>query len=1066
MTKEIVQKIIKRDGRIVDFDSSKIKNAINKAIAAVGEKNGKKAELLSDEVVSIIEKRFYGKIPTVEDVQDIVEEMLIREGYTKAAKAYILYREKRTEIREAKRFIGVLDDLKLSVNATAVLQRRYLLKDEDGRITETPKQMFKRVASAIAEIDLLYEENDVKKTEEEFYQAMSNLEFLPNSPTLMNAGTPINQLSACFVLPVEDSMEGIFDALKHMAMIHKSGGGVGFSFSKLRPKGDVVKSTAGIASGPVSFMQVFDVATDVIKQGGRRRGANMGVLSVYHPDILEFITAKGREGALTNFNLSVAVDDKFMQAVEDDRKYDLINPRNGKLVKKLRARDVFDLIVAAAWNSGDPGIVFLDEVNRGNPTPYVGRIEATNPCVASDTWIMTANGPRQVKELVGKRFTAILNGEEWKTSDNGFFLTGNKVIHKLKTKEGFELRLTEDHKILKVKRMTRYKMETKWESVKNLKSEDKVVLNNHRNYNGWNGEFNEKEGYLIGLLIGDGTIKKDKVVLSSWGDAVAVRTLVLNYAKELPHRSDFKGWMEIKGRGEYRLSLGYLKKLAKKLGLGPGKKTVTPEMEKASSKFCKGLLKGLFDADGSVQGDHLKGVSIRLAQSDIEILTAVQRILLRFGIFSKIYKNRRSRSTSKLPNGKGGTKEYHIKPQHELVISNESMYHFHRMIGFGDSKKAEKLKKAIKSYKRKMNKEHFIATIEEVVPDTTDKVYDVQIPGINAFDANGFYIHNCGEQPLLPYESCNLGSINLVKMVKNSKIDWDKLKNTVKTAVHFLDNVIDANNFPIPQIEVETKKNRKIGLGVMGFAEMLIMLGIPYDSHKALKIAEEIMSFIKKHARDASVELGKSRGSFSNFKGSVWDKEGYEAMRNATTTTIAPTGTISIIADVTSGIEPLFAVSFVRDVMEGTKLLEVNALFEEIAKKRGFYSRELMMEIARKGSVQDIDRIPEDVRRIFVTALDIEPKWHVKMQAAFQKHVDNAVAKTVNLPSDASLDDVREVFMLAYKLKCKGITVYRYGSKKRQVLYLGSLFEGEPIVEHVSADSEYSGGCPATVCTF
>lgn len=861
------------------------------------------------------------------------------------------------------------DKLKFSLNTMKILQKRYLLKDEEGKVIETPEDMFKRVSNAVAIADNLYKDADVNKTEKDFYGVMSRLEFLPNSPTLMNAGTPINQLSACFVLPVEDSIEGIFNALKNMAIIHKSGGGVGFSFSNLRPKGDIVKSTKGVASGPVSFMRIFDVATDVIKQGGRRRGANMGILDVNHPDIIEFITIKEQEGVLNNFNLSVAVSDEFMKKVENDEKYRLINPRNGNTVKKLRAHDVFELIARTAWKCGDPGIIFKDEINRKNTVPLTGKIQATNPCVTSDTWIMTEKGPRQVKELIDRGFTAILNGEKWNAS--GFFLAGKKPVYKLKTKEGFKLRLTEDHKVLKVNGLTKYRMKTEWEMVKNLKNGDKIVLNNHKNFNGWMGEFSEKEGYLIGLS---------------------------------------------------------------------GRKTITEKMEKSSSRFCKGLIKGLFDANGSLDESGIEGVSIRF-QNDPEILESVQRMLLRFGIVSRI-------------------------SQHEIIISDENMFYFHDLIGFDDPDKSEKLNRVINNCKRKMSLEGFTATVDKIVPDCIEEVYDVQIPGINAFDANGFYIHNCGEQPLFNYESCNLGSINLVKMVKNNKIDFDKLKRTVKTAVHFLDNVIDINSFPLQKIKTETLKNRKIGLGVMGFAEMLIMLGIPYDSQDALDTAEKIMEFITFHAREASVKFGKRRGSFPNFKGSKYDKEGISTMRNATVTTIAPTGTISMIAGVTSGIEPLFAVSFVRDIMEGEKLLEVNKLFKDLAKKKGFYSRELMAKIAKKGSIQDINEIDDDIKEIFVTAHDVEPKWHVKMQAAFQKYIDNAVSKTVNLPPDASPDNVKEIILLACKLKCKGITVYRYGSKRKQVLYLNNFPEIKNNKKYLSAGSEYSGGCPSFNCPY
>jgi ribonucleoside-diphosphate reductase alpha chain len=691
-----MDKIRKRDGRIVAFDPQKITIAIQKAILAVKEKDGDLAREMSKEVVKLLEERFKDKTPSVEDVQDIVEEVLIKSGHAKVAKAYILYRQKRTELREVKKLIGVeRDELKLSINAVRVLERRYLLKDEKGNIIETPSGMFKRVAKTIAAVDKKYG-GDSRRSERKFYNMMASLDFLPNSPTLMNAGTALGQLSACFVLPVEDSLKSIFGTLRDMSLIHQSGGGTGFSFSRLRPRGDIVRSTKGVASGPVSFMRVYDQATEVIKQGGRRRGANMGILRVDHPDIIEFITSKEKEGFLDNFNISVGVTDEFMKAVKEDSEYDLINPRTGRPRGRLRARDVFDLMVTMAWRTGDPGIVFLDEINRRNPTPQLGEIESTNPC---------------------------------------------------------------------------------------------------------------------------------------------------------------------------------------------------------------------------------------------------------------------------------------------------------------------------------------------------------------------------GEVPLLPYESCNLGSINLSHMVEDGEINWEKLGETTRLGVHFLDNVIDANRYPLKAIEKATKGNRKIGLGVMGLAEMFAKMGIPYDSKEAIRTAEKLMKFISDEARKKSVELGRERGSFPNFVGSIW--EDFDAMRNATLTSIAPTGTISIIANTTSGIEPIFALSYVRNVM-GTQLLEVNPAFEEVAKERGFYSTDLMIRISRKGSIQDMRDIPDDVRRVFVTSLDIAPEWHVSMQAAFQKYVDNAVAKTVNLPANATLEDVRRVFMLAYKLKCKGITVYRYGSKSRQVLIIGGLKKetGEGVV----VDSEYSGGCPIGEC--
>lgn len=703
----IMEKIRKRDGTLQEFDATKITRAISKAQASINLDNQALVKEVTEEVLEILESRFPKAIPGVEDVQNIVEEALIKAGQPGVAKAYILYRKKRAEIREAKELLGVKDDLKLTVNAVKILEKRYLRKADIGEVIETPSEMMMRVAVAIAQAEANYgSQSHVEETTESFYRMLINLEFLPNSPTLMNAGTDLGQLAACFVLPVEDSMEGIFEAVKNMAIVHQSGGGTGFSFSRLRPRNDVVRSTGGIASGPVSFMRVFDEATEVIKQGGRRRGANMGILRVDHPDILQFVTTKVKDNILQNFNISVAATDEFMEAVKKDETYNLINPRTGKAVDRLRARDVFDLIVHMAWLCGDPGLVFIDQINRHNPTPEAGYIESTNPC---------------------------------------------------------------------------------------------------------------------------------------------------------------------------------------------------------------------------------------------------------------------------------------------------------------------------------------------------------------------------GEQPLLPNESCVLGSINLVKMFRNGGIDWEKLGSVTANAVHFLDDVIDVNTYPTDETRRMSMAHRKIGLGVMGFAELLIELGIPYDSEEALVLGEKIISFITETGRKKSIELAKKRGSFPEFDRSMW-KGRFPALRNATVTTIAPTGTISIIAGVSSGIEPLFAVSYVRNVLEGIKLIERNPAFERMALRRGIYSDELMSKVTQLGTIQEIEEIPVDMRKLFVTALDIEPSWHVKMQAAFQKHTDNAVSKTINLPQHASQKDVRDSYLLAHSLGCKGITIFRYGSQDSQVLTIddGSGNEPESMMiqpgltksrRYLEAESEYSGEC-------
>ena len=900
--------------------------------------------------------------------------------------------------------------------ALLVLKKRYLIKNEEGEPVETPDELFARVARAIAQAEDHYKSGDRERMAEAFYNMMARLEFLPNSPTLMNAGRELGQLAACFVLPVEDSLDSIFDGVKLTAKIHQSGGGTGFSFSRLRPRGDTVGSTMGVASGPVSFIKAFNMATEVIKQGGTRRGANMGILRIDHPDIEEFVTIKKNPQELVNFNLSVAVTDAFMQAFHKDEDFPLINPRNGHEMKRIKARNLLWQVAESAWATGDPGVIFIDTINRSNPTPHIGQMEATNPCVTGDTFVLTSAGPRQVRDLVGSPAQLVVHGKAFDTTSEGFFRTGTRSVLQLRTKEGMSIKLTPDHRVRRVTSLTRYTTTTEWVEARHLSHGDQLLLHNHKDFGEWPGEYSMSEGYLMGLLLGDGTIKKDKAVISVWTKkkgAASVMKEALACANAMPHRSDFKGFTSVTQGTEYRLSLIHVRRLAEVLGLTPGNKTITPDLEKCSSTFYRGFLKGIFDADGSVQGTQEKGVSIRLAQSDLSLLEAVQRMLLRLGMVSTIYPMRRAEGMKRLPDGRGGYRDYRVREQHELVLSNENLLRFHEKVGFADRSKKHRLTQALTQYRRALNRERFVATVEELRECGLEDVYDVNVPGINAFDGNGLYVHNCGEQPLLPYESCCLGSINLSKVVQNGSINWERLKELTHLGVRFLDNVIEMSRFPAAEIDAITRGNRKIGLGVMGFAHLLIRMGIPYDTPEAGAMGEQIMSFIQTESKIASKLLADSRGPFPNYKGSIWEKRNL-IQRNATTTTIAPTGTLSIIAGTSSGIEPIYDTRYTRLLLGDIRVEMVDPLYEEM--KDG----------------------PAEASKLFRKAYEVAPLDHLKIQSTFQKHVDNAVSKTINLPENATPDTILDIYVEAYRMGLKGTTVFRDKSKEYQILSCGT----------------------------
>jgi ribonucleoside-diphosphate reductase alpha chain len=788
---------------------------------------------------------------------------------------------------------------------------------------------------------------------------------------------------------VTDSLNSIFDGVKYTAKIHQTGGGTGFSFSKLRPKHDVVASTMGVASGPVSFIKVFNMATDVIKQGGTRRGANMGILRIDHPDIEEFVTIKHDPAELFNFNLSVAITDSFMQAYNADSDFALVNPRTKQAAKKVRARDLLRLIAESAWASGDPGVIFIDTINRANPTPHVGEIEATNPCVTRDTFVLTASGPRQVQDLLGRQTTLIVDGRPFLTGGRGFFKSGTRPVFQLDTEEGYTLRLTENHPVLRVVSQTRSGTSTEWVETKEVRQGDKLFLHNHRSFRNWPGKYGEAEGYLAGFLLGEG-----KPAESTGLALVSIASGEESLALISPSPPS-----------ESKLSLGDIKQMVTHLQILSRDKVITPALEKSSFLFYRGFLRGLFDCDGTVEGTQKKGVSVRLSGHHTEsLLQAVQRMLLRLGVVSRIIEEHRPEQADS------------TKARYELVITNNNVQYFDLLVGFGDPIKQVHLKQLLTSYKRLLNRERFTVTVKALTKLADEDVYDVRIPGVNAFDANGFYVHNCGEQPLLPWESCTLGSINLSRLVKNGEIDWDRLRELTHLGVRFLDDVVQMNKYPLPEIEKMSRGNRKIGLGVMGFAHMLIRLDIPYDAPEAETVGEKVMAFIQKESKLASKGLADERGPFPNYEGSLWQQKNL-LQRNATTTTVAPTGTLSIIANTSSGIEPIFETHYSRILFGDIHVQVVDPLYEET-----------------EGSITE----DESVRRLFRTAFQIAPFDHLKMQRAFQKHVDNAVSKTINLPDDATSETVLDIYVEAHRLGLKGTTVFRDKSKEFQVLSCGT----------------------------
>lgn len=975
----------------------------------------------------------------------------------------------------------------INQNALSVLEQRYLADNGDGKL-ETPEQMFRRVARNVAQVALTYghPQHYVDQLEEAYFSTMNSLDFMPNSPTLMNAGRPLQMLVACFVVPVGDSMEEIFDAVKWTALIQKGGGGTGFSFSSLRQEGALVSSTGGSSSGPLSFMEVFNATTNTVKQGGKRRGASMAVLNVHHPDILKFICCKEEDGKLSNFNISVGITREFMDAVADGTDYDLIEPNTNNVVGRVNARDVLRLIAQKAHANGEPGILFLSNINEKNQLPGLGMIEASNPCVSGNTRISTDRGLVKAVDLYSTGYpvrvvtdnrAGLEHSQLLKVMDSKqitatkryinslgttiqqashVFATGIKPVYRLTTKAGYTLDATLDHKIL---------TPSGYKELGTLSKTDEVLIQSGTG--GFGGFGSLGEGRILGWMVGDGSLyhKPRQVALMFYDKDVDLASIMAEHLSEVElsspklnrHYESPKPVKQKANTEKYTvISRRYYDRLAE---LGITEKLRVPEAVFQGSKDMQiGFLQGLFSADGTVcYSDKKQSCNVRLTSISMELLAEVQLLLLNHGIFSKIHMNRRDAGACMLPDGNGGLKEYNCNACHELMIGKESRDKFARDIGFLQSYKQSILDEFMSNKTRATNKDTFKDTVMSIELLGEEIVYDLTEPNTSSFVANGIVVHNCSEALLFAFEACVLGSINLSNMVIHGAINWDKLDYTTRLGTRMLDNIIDASSYPIEEIEQMVKSTRKIGVGIMGLHELLIKLGIPYDSESGIQTAEDIMEFITRTSMDESSQMAQEYGCFPAYEHSIYKDMGI-MQRNANTSSVAPTGSISMICGTTPSAEPLFAVVMQRhhNVVSDV-LYEVNSLFAHMMRQLGLYIPEVMGSVVETGSVQGNPLIPEEIQRLFKTAHDIAPEWHVRMQAAIQRHTHQGVSKTVNLSHSATIEDVEDIYMMAHELGCKGITVYRDGSRENQV-YVRGISEAI----QVKAPTEDSQGTPYT----
>jgi ribonucleoside-diphosphate reductase alpha chain len=1044
-----------------------------------------------------------------------------------------------------------LPTVNLTDNARQVLMKRYVRRGDDGKAVETVEEMFWRVAYHIAKVEEMWGA-DVTKRAVEFYHLLTSKKFFPNSPTFTGAGTPLGQLAACFVLPISDDMgrdsSGIFQTLRDAALIQQTGGGNGFSFSRLRPKGGLVKSSAGQATGPVGFLRVYDHAFGEIAQGGTRRGANMAVLRVDHPDVEEFIICKTDENQITNFNISVGITDAFMRAVKNDEEWELRFPdiaetkyrkfrgtleqaeKDGITIRpyrKVKARDLFDKIVKQAHHNGEPGVLFLDAANRSNPVPHLYPLEATNPCFVGSTRIATDMGLITIQELAeseaafmvatdarapqgGRGMAGATRGVAYRVSSPAWKTRENTRVLKLATKHGFSVTATPDHKFLTAERgyielgeirpgdkLLLQSGEGAWSRKVELPNvgfiQEKMAVmargGDHASghtvtrsdfaeqYSNFPRTWSHDLGVVVGTLVGDGWLSP-----SSGSPVGMVFNRESDELLNIVHQTmqAHFGGGHVHERGSVRqLTYGRLPYFFfESLGVtyAPAyEKRVPASVWSAPREAVVGFLQGLFTTDGTVSlSAQKKSCSIRLASASVELLCDVQMLLLNFGIVSRVHK-RRDPGYRNLPNGKGGQKAYFTHADYELILDKTNRDQFVKEIGFLDSAKQGKAESFIGGKTRRSNSESFETRVVSIEDAGCADVYDLTEMQTHSVIANGIVAHQCGEQWLGPYENCCLGSVNLNEHCgPDGKVDWESLRQSVVTSTRFLDDVVEANAYvpAVPQLKEAAHRARRIGLGIMGLADLMYHVGVRYGSQEGQEFGAQVMEFVRYHAMQTSVELAMERGPFPAIEGSIYDMDDmtwtppsplepyvhnwgrpevkWEAVvdgirkhgiRNAAQTTVAPTGTIATVAGCEGyGCEPVFALAYIRHVNDhgkDLKLTYASPRFEEALQKLGLGEekrQEIVEKVMSEGTCQHVAELPQSARDTFVVSADITAEEHVHMQAALQTFVDNSLSKTVNFPEDATEADVAKAYMLAWELGCKGITVYVTGSRETVVL--------------------------------